>query len=105
MTPNNPITDDYVLPCDVFLPPCTIIRAGCKLSTLIKAMELEGRPKRFNGNPRSSQERAAIVAWLYSEAAEFLADECELSAEALANAANCIERGDHLTPIEGENHG
>lgn len=30
---------EAVIPCDVKLPPSTIISAGCKLSTLIEAME------------------------------------------------------------------
>lgn len=29
----------YKLPCDVRLPPATIIRKGCPLSTLLCAME------------------------------------------------------------------
>ncbi|MDR6850155.1 hypothetical protein [Sphingomonas sp. BE137] len=44
--------DDYVLPCDVHLPPAIVIRAGCPLSTLKLAMEWEGRPRHFEGNPR-----------------------------------------------------
>lgn len=38
------ISTDYVLPCDVHLPPATIIRKGCTLTTLmagIKARETE----------------------------------------------------------------
>jgi hypothetical protein len=46
--------DDYVLPCDVHLPPAIVIRAGCPLSTLKLAMEWEGRPRHFEGNPRYS---------------------------------------------------
>lgn len=34
--------DDVVLPCDVQLPPATTIVKGCKLSTLIHALELRG---------------------------------------------------------------
>jgi hypothetical protein len=29
-----------VLPCDVFLPPATTIKAGCKVSTLILALDV-----------------------------------------------------------------
>lgn len=32
--------DDYILPCDVRLPPGTTIRAGCKLKTLLVALRL-----------------------------------------------------------------
>jgi hypothetical protein len=32
------VNHDDVLPCDVMLPPNTIIRRGCKLSTLLEAM-------------------------------------------------------------------
>lgn len=31
---------EYILPCDVHLEPATIIRAGCKLSTLLSAIKL-----------------------------------------------------------------
>jgi hypothetical protein len=44
--------DDYIyigweLPCDVMLPPNTVITAGCSLSTLIAALELPNRPTNF----------------------------------------------------------
>jgi hypothetical protein len=44
----------YKLPCDVHLPPATVVRAGCDLSTLKLAMEAEYRPRHFEGNPRTS---------------------------------------------------
>lgn len=31
--------DDFVLPCDIRLPPATIIRKGCTLTTLLTAMQ------------------------------------------------------------------
>jgi hypothetical protein len=46
--------DDYVLPCDVHLPIAAVIKAGCTLGTLKLAMELEGRPRNFEGNPRDT---------------------------------------------------
>jgi hypothetical protein len=36
------VSDDAVLPCDVRLPPATTIAAGCKLGTLIHALECRG---------------------------------------------------------------
>lgn len=30
----------YILPCDVMLGPATVIRRGCKLSTLLHAIQL-----------------------------------------------------------------
>jgi hypothetical protein len=38
--PNVPVDRDAKLPCDVFLPPATRIRAGCKLQTLLTALEV-----------------------------------------------------------------
>lgn len=35
------------LPCDVALPPATIIKAGCPLSALLLAMQADGRPAKF----------------------------------------------------------
>ncbi len=46
--------DGYVLPCDIHLPPATVIKAGCPLSTLKLAMEADYRPRHFEGNPRYS---------------------------------------------------
>jgi len=43
--------EDYKLPCDVHLPPATVIRAGCDLSTLKLAMEADYRPRHFDGHP------------------------------------------------------
>lgn len=48
----DPITNadqaiEALLPCDVRLPPATTIRAGCKVSTLLLALSVEGRPKHF----------------------------------------------------------
>lgn len=31
--------DDFVLPCDIRLPPATIIRKGCTLTALLHAMQ------------------------------------------------------------------
>lgn len=36
-----------VLPCDVELPPATVIKAGCTIGTLMNGLALEGRPKEF----------------------------------------------------------
>jgi hypothetical protein len=46
--PSDYIYIGFELPCDVRLPPNTVIRAGCKLETLIAAMELSGRPHHFD---------------------------------------------------------
>lgn len=35
------------LPCDVRIPPATVIRAGCSLDTLLSALSLPGRPRNF----------------------------------------------------------
>lgn len=37
-----PEPSEPVLPCDVTLPPATVIRKGVKLSTLLHALELRG---------------------------------------------------------------
>ncbi len=37
------VADDYVLPCDVHLPPATIIRKGCTLKTLMTAFGVRER--------------------------------------------------------------
>jgi hypothetical protein len=34
----SPIDENYILPCDVMLGPATVIRKGCKLSTLLAAL-------------------------------------------------------------------
>jgi hypothetical protein len=41
VVPEGQVTE-ALLPCDVQVPPATTIRAGCKLSTLIYALELRG---------------------------------------------------------------
>lgn len=50
--PNQPhlvASLDRVLPCDVMVPPRTIIRAGCKFSTLLRAIDArEGLNLRFD---------------------------------------------------------
>lgn len=46
--------DDYVMPCDVHLPVAAVVKAGCTLATLKLAMEFEGRPRHFEGNPRDT---------------------------------------------------
>ena len=48
------LADGYKLPCDVHLPPATVVAAGCDLATLKLAMEFEGRPRKFDGNPRNA---------------------------------------------------
>jgi hypothetical protein len=58
--------EEFVLPCDVRVPPATVIRAGCKLSTLILAMGLEQRPRHFEDVPKPKFEsleafRAAVL--------------------------------------------
>lgn len=40
--PANPVIVERVLPCDVHLPPATTILKGCKLETLIEALEARG---------------------------------------------------------------
>jgi hypothetical protein len=41
--------DGHPLPCDVLLPPCTLIRAGCSLSTLLGALKRrQGEDVSFN---------------------------------------------------------
>lgn len=39
--------EDYKLPCDVRLPPATVIRAGCSIKLLKFAMEQRDRPRHF----------------------------------------------------------
>lgn len=75
--------DDYKLPCDVHLPPATVVAAGCDLATLKLAMELDGRPRKFDGNPRNALpadrleafhamgERGKIALALVNEARRF----------------------------------
>lgn len=42
------MAEDDLLPCDVMVPPRTIIRKGCKLSTLLEAIShREGRSHRY----------------------------------------------------------
>lgn len=43
---------DYVLPCDVRIPPKTIISAGCTLRTLLIALTLPERPEKFKEEER-----------------------------------------------------
>lgn len=50
----------YKLPCDVHLPPATVIKAGCDLYTLKLAMEASYRPRNFEGNPRAYLEAKGI---------------------------------------------
>lgn len=45
--PSEYVYVGWTLPCDVRIPPATTIRAGCKLETLITALELDGRPSTF----------------------------------------------------------
>lgn len=53
--------------------------------------------------PAREDERVRIVAWLRAEAAEMRNDEAYREADVATNAANCIERGEHLpNPPEGE---
>ena len=51
---------NFVLPCDVKLPPATTIKAGCTLETLMVALTREGRPRHFQ--PRSISEQAQQTA-------------------------------------------
>ncbi|MBB4616950.1 hypothetical protein [Sphingomonas abaci] len=46
--------EGYVLPCDVHLPPATVIKAGCSLAALKLAMEVEHRPRHFKAHPLAS---------------------------------------------------
>jgi hypothetical protein len=43
---------DAKLPCDIPLPPATIIRAGCKLSTLIEALKVRGMAVPLSASPK-----------------------------------------------------
>jgi hypothetical protein len=47
------IPPDYALPCDVRVPPATVIRAGCSLRMLLVAMEADYRPRHFDATPSS----------------------------------------------------
>jgi hypothetical protein len=49
-------SDDYILPCDVKLPPATTITKGCTLSTLMAAFKVRER-----GWPEVSPEHVAAV--------------------------------------------
>lgn len=53
---------NYTLPCDVHIPPATVIAAGCDLATLKLAMEWEGRPRKFEGNPNYTLPRFSLPA-------------------------------------------
>ncbi len=59
-------TDDaleaYKLPCDVLLPPSTIISAGCNLATLKMAMEKPERPQSFTTLKMNTAQAAAFAA-------------------------------------------
>lgn len=46
--------EDYILPCDVHLPPATVVKAGCPLATLKLAMEADYRPRHFTAHPNAS---------------------------------------------------
>lgn len=50
---------DYILPCDVRVPPATTIRAGCSMATLKVALSLQGRPRHFA--PEAPVENAVPV--------------------------------------------
>lgn len=39
----NAALADFKLPCDVLLPPATVIREGCKLTTLLTALRVRGQ--------------------------------------------------------------
>lgn len=45
--------EDFILLCDVKLPPATTIRAGCTLATLKLALAQPGRPRHFEIEPQS----------------------------------------------------
>lgn len=46
--------EDYALPCDVHLPPTTVIKAGCTLATLKIAMEAPHRLRSFDSPARTA---------------------------------------------------
>ncbi len=52
---------NYKLPCDVRLPPATTISAGCSIVTLLMALELAGRPKKFANDGFGVEVRAGEV--------------------------------------------
>lgn len=76
----EPVAEDYVLPCDVRVAPGTLIRKGCKLSTLVECIRhREGKPDevtRLTSPPSeaSRDERAAIRKEAFEEAARIAED-------------------------------
>lgn len=62
--PAAAVTSEYVLPCDVRLPPSTIIAAGCPISTLISAMELR-RESGVTSFPAKGPPTAVVPASLH----------------------------------------
>lgn len=50
------IDENYKLPCDVRLPPNTIIRKGCKLKILLMALRTrEGENLQFSRNTKPEE--------------------------------------------------
>ena len=57
---NKPMTKT---PCDVFLPPATLLGAGCSIETLFRMLDLKGRQKRFSEErPRFIRDAAQAVS-------------------------------------------
>jgi hypothetical protein len=57
MVTQPPLEHGYILPCDVMLPPATVIRKGCHLGTLMTGLNVRiGRTPGDNsfGNPAES---------------------------------------------------
>ncbi|WP_408601376.1 hypothetical protein [Pseudomonas sp. PLMAX] len=54
--PEAGISPDFMLPCEIKLPPATTIGKGCRLKTLMLALALEGRPERFDIPPTPEEE-------------------------------------------------
>ena len=50
-----------ILPCDVRLPPATVIRAGCSFDTLRLAMSNPDRPKHFRETGAEKQARQVMM--------------------------------------------
>lgn len=42
---------DVLLPCDVHLPPATLVKAGCSVALLAEALALPGRQVSFSDQP------------------------------------------------------
>jgi hypothetical protein len=82
--PNAPAALVDVLPCDVFLAPCSVFRKGVSLETLCVGLRVEGRPGADEYRlvkKEDYDERAAIIATLKARDTGWRLERDELTAE------------------------